>query len=152
MKRKLILLFAFAIIIFNESSYAKYVMEYETIIAKIEIDTIPPKVEVTSMESKENKKSASSIYDINVKVKIIENNIKENKFNKNQISITIGNIELNRERYEINQISQTKGIIMYEIKLDGIDIKGMLQILIPEGTVKDFSDNKNQEKIIDMPI
>lgn len=152
MKRKLILLFAFAIIIFNESSYAKYVMEYETTIAKIEIDTIPPKVEVTSMESKENKKSASSIYDINVKVKIIENNIKENKFNKNQISITIGNIELNRELYEINQISQTKGIIMYEIKLDGIDIKGMLQILIPEGTVKDFSDNKNQEKIIDMPI
>lgn len=152
MKRKLILLFAFAIIIFNESSYAKYVMEYETTIAKIEIDTIPPKVEVTSIESKENKKSSSSIYDINVKVKIIENNIKENKFNKNQISIMIGNIELNRERYEINQISQTKGIIMYEIKLYGINKQEALQILIPEGTVKDFSDNKNQEKIIDMPI
>lgn len=149
MKRMLILLFAFVTIIFNETSDAKYVLEYETTIAQINIDTIPPKVEVTSIESKKN---LSSVYDINVKVKIIENNIKENNFNKNQISIKMGEIEFNKELYEVNQIAQTNNIIMYEIRLDGINTKGILQILIPEGTIKDFSNNENQEKIINYQL
>lgn len=152
MKRMLILLFTFVIIIFNEISDAKYVMEYKATIAQINIDTIPPKVEVTSIESKENKKNSSSIYSMNIKVKIIENNIKENNFNKNQISIKMGEIEFNKELYEVNQIAQTNNIIMYEIKLKGINAKGALQILIPEGTVKDFSNNKNQEKIINYQL
>lgn len=152
MKRMLILLFVFVTIIFNGTSYAKYVMEHETTIAQINIDTIPPKVEVTSIESKENKQNSSSIYEINVKVKIIENNIKENNFNKNQISIKMGEIEFNKELYEVNQIAQINNIIMYEIKLDEINTKGTLQILIPEGIVKDFSNNENQEKIINYQL
>ena len=148
MRKKLILLFVFAVIIFSKSSYAKYVKEYETIIAKIDIDTISPKVEVISIESKENKKNSNSTHNVNIKVKIIENNIKENNFNKNQISIMEGGIKLNSELYEINQISQISNTIIYEIKLYGISTKEELQILIPEGTVKDFSNNKNQEKII----
>lgn len=153
MKRMLILLFIFAIIIFfNESSYAKYVLKCETTIAQINIDTIPPKVEVTSIESKENKKNSSGMYDINVKVKIMENNIKENNFNKNQISIKMEEIEFNKELYEVNQIAQTNNIIMYEIKLHEINTKGALQILIPEGTIKDFSNNENQEKIINYQL
>ena len=152
MKRILILLFAFVMIIFNETSDAKYVMEYETTIAQINIDTILPKVEVIRIERKENKKNSSSVYDINVKVKIIENNIKENNFNKNQISIKMGEIEFDKKLYEVNPIAQTNNIIMYEIKLEGIDTKGTLQIFIPKGTVKDFSNNENQEKIINYQV
>ncbi len=152
MKRILILLFAFVMIIFNETSDAKYVMEYETTIAQINIDTILPKVEVIRIERKENKKNSSSVYDINVKVKIIENNIKENNFNKNQISIKMGEIEFDKKLYEVHPIAQTNNIIMYEIKLEGIDTKGTLQIFIPKGTVKDFSNNENQEKIINYQV
>jgi hypothetical protein len=151
-KRILILLFAFVMIIFNETSDAKYVMEYETTIAQINIDTILPKVEVIRIERKENKKNSSSVYDINVKVKIIENNIKENNFNKNQISIKMGEIEFDKKLYEVHPIAQTNNIIMYEIKLEGIDTKGTLQIFIPKGTVKDFSNNENQEKIINYQV
>ena len=64
----------------------------------------------------------------------------------------MGEIEFNKELYEVNQIAQTNNIIMYEIKLKGINAKGALQILIPEGTVKDFSNNKNQEKIINYQL
>lgn len=147
-KRKLILVFIFAIIISNKSSYAKYVMKYESTIAQINIDTISPKVEVISIESRENKKNSSNTYNINVKVKIIESNIKENNFNKTKISIKMGEIEFNKESYEVNQIAQTNNSIMYEIKLDEINTKGVLKILIPKGIVKDVSDNENQEKII----
>lgn len=152
MKRMLILLFAFVIIIFNGISDAKYVMEYKTTIAKINIDTIPPKIEVISIESKEKEKNASNIYSINVKVKIIENNIKENDFNKSQIIIKIGEMEFNKELYEVNQIAQTNNSIIYEIKINEINKKGILQILIPQGIVKDFSNNENQEKIINYQL
>ncbi|MGN1297009.1 MAG: hypothetical protein ACI4VH_01015 [Clostridia bacterium] len=152
MKRMVILLFTFVIIIFNGISDAKYVMEYKSTIAQINIDTIPPKIEVISIESKEKEKNASNIYSINVKVKIIENNIKENDFNKSQIIIRIGEMEFNKELYEVNQIAQTNNSIIYEIKINEINKKGILQILIPQGIVKDFSNNENQEKIINYQL
>lgn len=146
MKKKVVFLFIFILIVFYETNQAKYMVEQTTLIAKINIDTLPPKIElmnITSIPYKEEK-----IYKINIQVKVTENNIKDNQFNKKIIDIKIGEKEVDKELYEINKVQEEENYIIYEIKIDKILIEGELKVIIPEGTIQDFANNKNEEKII----
>lgn len=145
MKKKIVFLFVLIIMIFCKISQAKYVIEQTILIAKVNIDTIPPKIELMNITSIPGQ---NKIYKINIQIKVIENNIKENQFNKDKININIVGEEINKELYEINKIKEEDNYIIYEIQIDKIMLEGELKIIIPEGIIQDCANNKNEEKII----
>lgn len=145
MNKKIVFLFIFIIIFGGKISQAKYIMEQTILVAKINIDTNPPKIELMNIKSIPNK---NKIYNINVQVKVIENNIKENYFNKDKIKIYIDGEIINKESYEINKLQEIDNYIIYEIQINEIMLEEKLKIIIPEGTIRDYSNNKSEEKII----
>lgn len=146
MKRKIVFLFIFIMIIFCRISQAKYVVEQTILIAKVNIDTIPPKIELMNITSIP---SQNKIYEIKIQIKVIENNIKENHFNKDEINICIEGEMVNKELYKINKIKEADNYIIYEIKVENIMLEGQLKIIIPEGIMQDYANNKSEEKIIE---
>lgn len=148
MKKKIVFLFMFIIMIFCEISQAKYVIEQTILIAKVNIDTIAPKIELMNITSTEYKENQNKIHKINMQIKVIESNIKQNNFNKENIKINAEGKELNKELYEINKIQEADNYIIYEIQIHKIVIEGQLEIIIPVGIIQDYADNKNEEKII----
>ena len=148
MKKKIVFLFMFIIMIFCEISQAKYVIEQTILIAKVNIDTIVPKIELMNITSTEDKENQNKKHKINMQIKVIEGNIKQNHFNKENIKINVEGAELNKEFYEMNKIQEADNYIIYEIQIHKIMIEGQLEIIIPVGIIQDYADNKNEEKII----
>ena len=83
-----------------------------------------------------------------IQIKVIENNIRENNFNKETIKINMEEEKINKELYVINKIKEADNDIIYEIEINKIMIEGELKIIIPEGTIQDHANNKNEQKII----
>ena len=133
---------------FCKISQSKYVIEQTMLIAKVNIDTVSPKIELMNITSAEYKENQNNMYKINIKIKVTENNIKENHFNKEKIKINIEGEKIKQELYIINKIQEVNNYIVYEIQIDNIIIQRKLEIIIPEGTIQDYANNKNEEKII----
>ena len=119
MKRKIAFLFCIIIIIFCKENYAKYIVEQTILIAEINIDTIFPEIELISITETPEKEQ----YKVNFQIKVVENNIKINKFNKENIVARIGEKKIENEEYELNKVYEGEEIILYEIKLKRNTIK-----------------------------
>lgn len=119
MKRKIAFLFCIIIIIFCKENYAKYIVEQTILIAEINIDTIFPEIELISITETPEKEQ----YKVNFQIKVVENNIKINKFNKENIVARIGEKKIENEEYELNKVYEGEKFILYEIKLKRNTIK-----------------------------
>ena len=119
MKRKIAFLFCVIIIVFCKENYAKYIVEQTILIAEINIDTIFPEIELISITETPEKEQ----YKVNFQIKVVENNIKINKFNKENIVARIGEKKIENEEYELNKVYEGEEIILYEIKLKRNTIK-----------------------------
>lgn len=119
MKRKIAFLFCVIIIVFCKENYAKYIVEQTILIAEINIDTIFPKIELISITETPEKEQ----YKVNFQIKVVENNIKINKFNKENIVARIGEKKIENEEYELNKVYEGEKFILYEIKLKRNTIK-----------------------------
>lgn len=150
MKKIIIFLFiVIAIMGISTINYAKYIIEYINIIAKIEIDAQIPQIEL--IDTKNNNlynKYANNTHTITMQIKVTENNIKENYFNKQNVKVIVGEKEVFPEIFEIKVRANTEKFIIYEIKLNKILGDGELKLKVEEGTIIDISDNKNEEIII----
>ena len=142
----------FLLLIFLSTQFlytsAKYIKSKEVLIAKINIDTIIPKIELINIKNTMFKESEKELYNVNVQIKIKETNIKQN--NIKNITIKVNDTEI--KDYEISQISNSKNEIIYEIKINRLSKKEKIQVTIPKGTIIDSSDNENEEKLIDYRI
>lgn len=119
MKRKIAFLFCVIIIVFCKENYAKYIVEQTILIAEINIDTIFPEIELISITETPEKER----YKVNFQIKVVENNIKINKFNKENIVARIGEKKIENEEYELNKVYEGEEFILYEIKLKRNAIK-----------------------------
>ena len=119
MKRKIAFLFCVIIIVFCKENYAKYIVEQTILIAEINIDTIFPEIELISITETPEKEQ----YKVNFQIKVVENNIKINKFNKENIVARIGEKKIENEEYELNKVYEGEKFILYEIKLKRNTIK-----------------------------
>lgn len=119
MKRKIAFLFCVIIIVFCKENYAKYIVEQTILIAEINIDTIFPEIELISITETPEKEQ----YKVNFQIKVVENNIKINKFNKENIVARIGEKKIENEEYELNKVYEGEECILYEIKLKRNTIK-----------------------------
>ena len=148
MRRKIVFLFIFIIMMFCKISQAKYVIEQTFLIVKINIDTIVPKIELMNITNTEYKENQNKMHKIKIQIKVTENNIKENYFNKENIKINTDGEEIRKELYQINKMQEIDNYIIYEIQIDKIIKQGEMKITIPEGIIQDYANNKNEEKII----
>lgn len=119
MKRKIAFLFCVIIIVFCKENHAKYIVEQTILIAEINIDTIFPEIELISITETPEKEQ----YKVNFQIKVVENNIKINKFNKENIVARIGEKKIENEEYELNKVYEGEKFILYEIKLKRNTIK-----------------------------
>ena len=119
MKIKIAFLFCVIIIVFCKENYAKYIVEQTILIAEINIDTIFPEIELISITETPEKEQ----YKVNFQIKVVENNIKINKFNKENIVARIGEKKIENEEYELNKVYEGEKFILYEIKLKRNTIK-----------------------------
>ena len=119
MKRKIAFLFCVIIIVFCKENYAKYIVEQTILIAEINIDTIFPEIELISITETPEKEQ----YKVNFQIKVVENNIKINKFNKENIVARIGEKKIENKEYELNKVYEGEKFILYEIKLKRNTIK-----------------------------
>ncbi len=119
MKRKIAFLFCVIIIVFCKENYAKYIVEQTILIAEINIDTIFPEIELISITETPEKEQ----YKVNFQIKVVENNIKINKFNKENIVARIGEKKIENEEYELNKLYEGEQVILYEVKLKRNTIK-----------------------------
>lgn len=154
MKRKIIIIFVIIIIFSIETAYCKYIIEYNIPVARIEIDTLAPKIKLLSIKNSNtiSSKHVSKKHKVNIEVEVIERNIIQNLFNKENIKIMIGKIEENINNYEIKKVKETSGKITYNIEISNIVGNGKLEIKIPKGIIKDKSENVNIEQTIDTGI
>ena len=119
MKRKIAFLFCVIIIVYCKENYSKYIVEQTILIAEINIDTIFPEIELISITETPEKEQ----YKVNFQIKVVENNIKINKFNKENIVARIGEKKIENEEYELNKVYEGEKFILYEIKLKRNTIK-----------------------------
>ncbi len=138
----------------NITIYAKYIFEATYTVASIDIDRNPPKIELLSLENTNTgyEKYANQTHTITAKVKVTEKNIIENHFGKEKVKILIQETAVNPEIYEIKELERNNESIIYQIKLSKLTGNGKLKIVVEEGTIKDKSDNINEETIFDTGI
>ena len=149
MEKKILFLFiiilSFTLIIISQ---AKYVNISDITIAKINIDTIIPEVKIMNTQNVMYKENENFNFDVIINLKVIENNLKENKINN--IKFLVDNIEMNDLDFKIAE--SKSGIIEYEVRLKRLNKNQKIKISIPEGIIIDNANNKNKETILEHEI
>ncbi|MCI8412068.1 MAG: hypothetical protein HFJ40_06550 [Clostridia bacterium] len=131
----------------SDISDGKYILKQTNIVANINIDRTLPKIELISIKDIINKYK-NNTHTIIVQIKVIEKNIKTNKFNTENVKTLIEEQEINEKQMEIKQVDIKNDYIIYEVILKDINDNVNLKIKIPEYTIIDNSNNTNEEKII----
>lgn len=140
-----IIILSFTLIIISQ---AKYVKISDITMAKINIDTIIPEVNIMNIQNVMYKENENFNFDVIINLKVIENNIKEN--NIKNIKFLVDNIEMNDLDFKV--VECKSGIIEYEIKIKRLNKNQKIKIVIPEGIIIDNANNKNKEIIIEHEI
>ena len=140
-----IIILSFTLIIISQ---AKYVNISDITIAKINIDTIIPEVKIMNIQNVMYKENENFNFDVIINLKVIENNIKENKINN--IKFLVDNIEMNDLDFKV--VECKSGIIEYEVKIKRLNKNQKIKIVIPEGIIIDNANNKNKETILEHEI
>lgn len=142
-KTYIILLFFILSILsyFTNFSYAKYIIEENFTIANINLDNTPPKFELLSVSNTntEYQNYANNTHVISARFKLIETNIKTNNFSKDTLKLKIGDNIITPHILSFYQTYQNSNEIVYRASFSDVPGDGILQFLIPEGTVKDQS-------------
>ena len=146
-KRFIILFITFYILLgIGNIVYGKYISNDIFTIAKINIESTPPEIKFEDLtnSNKGYEEYANKTHIINVKLKVIENNIKINNFNKDYIEILVGDKASKIGGLEIEEIERKENYIIYNLKISGIEGNGKLEIRVKQGAIIDKSENQNK--------
>lgn len=138
------------IISFCTNIYAKYVVQEEFCIANLNIDRTKPKIELVNISNTntEYPEYANNEDTINIKIKIIESNIKNVFLDSNHIKAMIDNTQVEEKSITISDLGQN----IYQIQLKNLKENGKLKLDFLEGTAVDKGDLKNEEIMVDTKI
>ncbi len=155
MKRKVVFFVIFILgIMIGINCYAKYIITKDNIAVNIDIDGAEPKIEIISIANTNKKYPAyaSKKHTITATVKITENNIVKNYFNKENVEILVDSKRIFPSMYNIKEISKNNREIVYKIEISNIQGNGILKIKIPKGTIVDKGEQTNKEIIYNTNI
>lgn len=147
-KRKILILpILFLILIGIESIvYGKYISNNIFTIAKINVESKPPEIELIEVTNSNTgyEAYANKTHIINAKIKVIEKNIKQNNFNKDYIEILVKEVAQNIGVFEIQELERKEDYIIYNLKLSKIEGNGDLSIRVKKGAIIDKQGNQNK--------
>lgn len=126
--------------------YGKYISNDTFTVAKINIESTPPQIKFEDLtnSNKGYEEYANKTHIINLKLKVIENNIKTNNFNKDYIEILVGNKLTKISGLEIKEVERKEDYIIYNLKITGIEGNGGLGVRIKQGAIIDKAGNQNK--------
>lgn len=129
-------------------SQSKYIKQENFTIAKINIDTIAPEIEILNIQNIMYEKEGDIIYDVIINFKIIESNIKK----KNIDNIKIFIDEKNIESFKMIEKDNKNIELFYELSINNLKRNQIVKIIMKKGIVIDNANNQNEEKIIEHKI
>ena len=157
MNKKFIIIFLFFIFLFlipffYQFSFSKYVFDDSFIAMKIQIDK-KPRIDVLSVSNTNSgyEKYANDTHVITLRVKITENNIAINHFNRDMIQVFINNTAIHSSM-KIHLISNNNGELIYDLILSNLIGNGNLSVMFPEGIIEDSFGLKNDFQKFDTGI
>lgn len=153
--RKLVvfLLLFFVIIDICVNTYAKYIFENTTLVANINIDGEPPKIEfinVTNTNEKYNK-YANKTHTITIEFRVKERNIKENKI-EDYISVSVNDTPFYPRGYKLIKEETIGEYIYYKYILTNLSLNGILKMTIGKGAIVDIANQISEKVIFDTGI
>ena len=131
----------FISIIFTQISSAKYVIEDVYTIAKLNIDTCKPNIELIDIISSNTNYPtyANKSHFIIGHIKITEKNIVQNNLSPNNIQIKVADTTINPEFKSFSLISENTIEKIYEFSITNVIGDGLLTLIIPKGIIEDKS-------------
>ena len=155
MKKIVTLLCVFFVITFlSVNSYAKYVIENTNLVANINIDATPPKIELiyVTNSNENNNKYANKTHTIVVQFRVVERNVKKyNMLMGEQIKFYMGDTEFFPKGYDLNT-KESQENVYYTFTLRNLDLNGELKIVVKKGSIVDIADQENEETVLDTGI
>lgn len=154
MKKRVVFLFIIVMIIFmQEKSFAKYVIEYTNQVAQISIDTKKPEIKLFGYRNTNSYKAyANKTHKLTIRIQVLESNVKENYFDIEHVKVLVGGKVTIPKSYTIKKSVGSTKMTVYDLEMSGLEGDGILQVEVPEGTVIDISDNRNENTIVDTGI
>lgn len=142
------------IIAISRTVEAKYTLQYEFDVANLNIDRTKPKIELLSItnSNKKDKKQADKSDSITIKIKIVDENLKDVFLDRKHINIKIDDKEIDDVNIKADKMENTKDGGIYQIELTKLDGNGVLKVCILEGTVVDTGELKSEMFEIDTNI
>ena len=148
MKKKIIFILLWVVVIAIGSVVeAKYLIEYQSKVATIDIDRNPPRIELVGLQNTNigYEKYANQTHTIIAQIKVTEENIITNNMSVENLIVQVNNEEAKFDKIEIIEKKKEKNSIYYDIVLSGVQTEGILSFIIKEGTIIDKSYNVNPE-------
>lgn len=143
-----IIIFFISTVLISNSVFAKYLIEHQSTVAKLNIDRCPPQIELIKIENSntEHPNYASKKHSIKLTFKVIEKNIKIYDIEYSNVNITLNDVVVRPRIVRISHEHQIGDEKIFVIELRQISGNGLLKIHFPEGVVQDIADQKTEEK------
>lgn len=150
----IILLFIFIIHLFFQTSFAKYVIESSNLVAKINIDTTKPQIELVDIVTSNTNYPtyANHTHLITGHIKITERNMIRNNFTSDNLKILVNNSPISVDFKSFSLISENPTQKTYEFSFTNITGNGFLTLFIPEKIIEDVSGFTNDSKTFSTAI
>ena len=151
----LILLFFFlSLTLIFQNVFAKYIIETQSVVAKLDIDCIPPEIELTSLSNTNTNypNYANKTHTLTFRLKLIEKNIVRNNLNSNNIKFLVNNVQIEPQINYFSLISQNSNETIYEFSITNLIGDGILTFEIPGEIIEDKSGLINSKKIFSTNI
>lgn len=144
----IILFLIFSLHLFSQISFAKYVIETSNLVAKIDIDTTKPKIELIDIISSNTNYPtyANHTHLISGHLKITEKNMIRNNFSSNHLTVLVNNLPIPVDFKSFSLISENSSEKTYEFSFTNTSGNGNLSLFIPEGIIEDKSGFCNESK------
>ncbi len=141
-KKSKIFIFFFLLLIstfFTQTTSAKYVKEEIFTVARLDIDTCKPNIELIDIISSNTNYPtyANKSHSITGHLKITEKNIIRNNLSSDTIQIRVADTVITPEFKRFSLVSENAIEKIYQFSVTNLIGDGPLTLVIPEGTVED---------------
>lgn len=133
---------------------AKYIIQNEFYVANLNIDRSRPEIELIDVKNTNIgfEGFANDTHTITIRLKIIENNVKNIYFDKEHIKAKVDSNYVDAETMKLDKVENSQDEEIYQIQLNKLKFNGSLKIEVLEGTVIDTLGLGNEFKEIDTKV
>ena len=131
----------FFIICICNNVWAKYIYEKKFQIGCITIDREKPTINIVKIERLEEK----DFINLNFRIKVIENNIKENNLNLDNVFIKVNGSIYSSKKASIKEVIREANYIIYDVLIEEMPKTCDISLIIKDSIIMDISGQGNDK-------